>query len=197
PNEKTGRPQFEKIDLAPYANDSIDWVLNEPTGEQLFDGVPFTILVVDRAAMKSASIGRPTWPTAFSLPVGGQTGVRRVHAMLTGGWVDKEPTGRIGTLEVTYRTGEPTSVDMVKNRTIQEGWRTERELFGSSTPPSVPGVRWRSVYTEEQMRGPDKAFATLDVLTIDVDASRAIERVNLTRRSNQAGFALVAITLER
>jgi len=39
------------------------------------------------------------------------------------------------------------------------------------------------------MRGPDKAFATLDVLTIDVDASRAIERVNLTRRSNQAGFA--------
>lgn len=188
--------RFTSVDLAPYANDSIDWVVNEPTGDQTFDGVPFKILAGSRAAVKSSTVGRPTWPTRFSFPIGAQPGVQRVHAMLTGSWVDQEPSGSIGTLSVVYRGGNNTGVDLVKGHTIQEGWRTERDLFGGAAPPPVPGVRWRTVHHEEQMRGA-KSFATLDVLSVDVDQARAVERIELARSSERAGFALVALTLER
>jgi hypothetical protein len=189
--------RFMKVDLAPYTNGSIEWLNNVPVGDQTFDGVPFKILAGPRAAVCSATVGRPTWPTRFSFAIGSQRGVQRVHAMLTGSWVDQEPSGKIGTLKVVYSDGTSRDVDLVTGRTIQEGWRTEGALFGGAAPRQVQGVRWQSVHYEEQWRGAEKAFATLDVLTVDVDPVLAIDRIELGRSSEHAGFALVALTLER
>jgi hypothetical protein len=186
-----------KVDLASFTNCSIEWLRNVPVGDRKFAGVPFKIIAGPRAAVCSATAGRPTWPTRFSFALGAQRGVRRVHAMLTGSWVDQEPSGKIGTLKVVYGDGPSRDVDLVTGRTIQEAWRPERALFDGAAPVQVHGVQWQTVYYEEQSRDGEKAFATLDVLTVDVDPALAIDRIELERSSERAGFALVALTLER
>src|SRR5262245_8329320 len=78
--------RFTSVALPPYTTDPIDWLVKVPVGEQTFDGVAFKILACPRAAVKSAMVGRPTWPTRFSCPIGAERGIQRVHAMLTGSW---------------------------------------------------------------------------------------------------------------
>ena len=188
--------RFTAVNLTPYANDSIDWLVKVPVGEQTFDGVDFNILEGPRAAVKSATVGRPTWPTRFSFPIGGEHVVQRVHAMLSGTWVDQEPTGIVGALKIVYSDSSFKTVELFRGRTIQEGWSTERDLFAGTTPKPVEGVRWRTVYYEEQRRGDDKSFAMLDILSVDIDSPSAIDRIELERLSDRSGFALVALTLE-
>ena len=196
PSSVISAARFTAVNLTPYANDSIDWLVKVPVGEQTFDGVDFNILEGPRAAVKSATVGRPTWPTRFSFPLGGEHVVQRVHAMLSGTWVDQEPTGIVGTLKIVYSDSSFQAVELIRGRTIQEGWSTERDLFAGTTPKPVEGVRWRTVYYDEQKRGDDKSFAMLDILSVDVDSQHAIDRIELERLSDRSGFALVALTLE-
>ena len=184
------------INLVEYANHAIDWLIDEPIGNVTYDGIPFIILSGDRAALKTATYGRPTWPDRFSIPIEVPSGVKRVHAIVSGSWVQLE-AGPIGAISIEDQAGRPTVVDLVKGVTIQESWRTERDLFDNPRVSRSPGIEWRTVYTEEQRRGTEKAFATFDVLSVDTDPTRIIKRVDLIRLSQTAGVALAALTLQR
>ena len=191
--------RFWHVDLSGHLNNFDKGFVDKPVGLKVFDGIELQVL--DGVAATGTQ-GRQGWPSEFEFPVTSPPPRRftRAHLLLSASWAHLE-TGPSGTVNAVYESGSDTVVELIDGVNIQEGWKYDRDIFAA--PPRQPstGWKWRTVYQEAQQRGADpvkdKAWALLDLLSVDLDPNRALKSIRLVDQRRLSGVFVHAITLER
>jgi hypothetical protein len=198
----TVAPQYTLISLQPIANWPLDHLLNPPSGQQTYAGVPFTILSGNLSTFRSQTAPSPNTPTSASLAVNVPRPLQ-THILINGDYVPRSfENMKVGEVSFTYASGFVYTADIIAWQTIRETWRYDSD--NNAMNPSTNGLIWRNVISEAQWRGaPAQGF--IDMVTIPLPFARQRDTLrSITIRDTSAttaasldpGLAVMGVTVE-
>lgn len=185
-------PKSVPVDLIPYANQPLNWLLSPPIGQVVLDGVSFQLLAGDRAVVTTRHVGDPFLPREVSIRFAPVRGCR-AHVLVSGAWTDRSAV--IGSLAFQYVDGTSRIVELIPGSTIRETWLPEKTIFAAPTPRQFAGVNWRAVWKERQQRGDQVAIGLLDLLSVDLDITKELHGLRIQPAGAESSVVIAGITL--
>ncbi len=189
------------------------WRLNWLTGST-FDVINAGTFEFEMAKNREVIALRATFNETAPESVTLKANVRRasaVHVLIAGSYVVDVAKGvRIGRIRLQFDKGGSVNYDLINGVNLREGWEPKSAV--TNLPPNgVPGVTWRNLTEQPQLRGGIDAVGYLDMLTLRIpapystealvgiileDTSRSEQSVKDPTRTIDPSFIVAAVTIE-